>query len=543
MGNIIRRGLTLYARLHIPKDRQADVGRAMGSKGGLCRERVRTLETRDHREAAQRCDDALAAMREEVNAALRKAGMKPLTDWVADWMPRAIARRADMEAGRNLVAAYEQDPHNDYADPVPIMQAEFIQDQIMAEADKVAARHGDDAGRTYRTIALGDGITVAEASRRWLPTLEGKNRYQTISDYRTAHGQFAHYLGHVVGAGGAEAVGIAQVTRRLAGDFLVWRAAQPSARGGGALSPKTISREITALLGLWEWAINRGYAEINPWQGQAKQVRKSRDRRQSQVEHSRGRSLTTGEVVTILRADRDTIAPGGGRYGTTFFDLFRLMLLTGARPAGLLALTKANVWGRGDSPEVIIIHEDKTPSGRRVVPLHRHAAAVVKARLADLADSLDDAPLWPEIPPQGDDQDRTTVMSTRFASVRRRLFGTAKGIQLYSFRRTFASAAETAMHKGGPVMRDMIALIVGHKRGTMALDVYSDWSRLAEADLRPILVERMATLQAAVDSIVSLGMGDDVLAALDATADKRMPLLSADMAFRRKARRAGRKAG
>lgn len=538
---MIRRGLTWYARLHIPKDRQADVGRAMGSKGGLCRERVRTLETRDHREAAQRCDAALAAMREEVNAALRKAGLKPLTDWVADWMPRAIARRGDMEAGRSQVAAYEASPDDPTADPAPIMAAEFIQDEILAEAAKVAARHGDAAARTYRTIALGAGLTVAEASRRWLQTLEGKNRYQTISDYRTAHGQFAHYLSHVAKIGSAEAVGVTQVTRRLAGEFLEWRAAQPSARGG-ALSPKTVSREITALLSLWKWAIRRGYAEMNPWQEQAKIAGKSRVLRQTQ-EDSRGRSLTTREVLAILSAEQDTVAPNGGRYGTTFFDLFRLLLLTGARPGGLLALTKANVWGRGDSPEALIIHEDKTASGRRVVPLHPHAAAVVKARLADLADAPDDAPLWPEIPPQGADQDRATVMTSRFAPIRRRLFGDARGIQLYSFRRTFISAAETAMHKGGPVTRDMIALIVGHKRGTMALDVYSDWSRLSESALRPILVERMAPLQAAVDSIVSLGMGDDVLAALDATIDKRARMLSDDIAFRRRPRRGGRKAG
>ena len=472
-------------------------------------------------------------MREEVNAALRRAGLKPLTDWVADWMPRAIARRGDMASGRSQVATYEASPDDPTADPAPIMAAEFIQDEILAEASKVAARHGDEAARTYQTIALGDGLTMAEASRQWLASLEGSNRHQTIEGYRAAHDQFAHYLQYVAKIGNAEAVGLAQVTRRVAGEFIEWRTEQPSSRDGGTLSPKTVIREISAFLGLWKWAMRRGYAEANPWREQTAGIGKSRAMRQARQDKTPGRALTTAETIALLSADKDTLAPNGGGYGAAFFDLFRLLLLTGARPGGVLGLTRRDVWGRGDEPEVLIIRADKTASGSRVVPLHRCAAAVVKQRLADLTDTSADAPLWPEIPPQGKDRGRATVMTTRFAPIHKRLFGNAKGIQLYSFRRTFISAAETAMHRGGPVTPEMIALLVGHKRGTMAFDVYSDWTRLATPALRPNLMERLAPLQAAVDSVVSLGMGGDVLAALDATTDNRTPMLRVAPAFRR----------
>src|SRR3954451_10747814 len=51
MANLLKRGATYFVRLTIPRDRWADVGRAMGAAGGLKREVVRTLQTGDFREA------------------------------------------------------------------------------------------------------------------------------------------------------------------------------------------------------------------------------------------------------------------------------------------------------------------------------------------------------------------------------------------------------------------------------------------------------------------------------------------------------------
>ena len=45
MQNLIRRGATWYGRIFIPKDRWADVGKAMGAANGVKREVVRTLQT------------------------------------------------------------------------------------------------------------------------------------------------------------------------------------------------------------------------------------------------------------------------------------------------------------------------------------------------------------------------------------------------------------------------------------------------------------------------------------------------------------------
>src|SRR5260370_27917611 len=67
MHNLRRIGLTYYARFIVPRDRWADVGQVTGAKNGQRREVVRTLETRDLKEAHKRRPAALEAIRSDLN--------------------------------------------------------------------------------------------------------------------------------------------------------------------------------------------------------------------------------------------------------------------------------------------------------------------------------------------------------------------------------------------------------------------------------------------------------------------------------------------
>ncbi|HXT81696.1 MAG TPA: DUF6538 domain-containing protein, partial [Acetobacteraceae bacterium] len=98
MQNLLRRGNTWFARLFIPHDRWADVGKALKVKGGLKREVVRTLGTTDRAEAKRRLTLALAQMQREIDVTLKNAGRKPLTDWTAEWPKRAVELRAAVQA-------------------------------------------------------------------------------------------------------------------------------------------------------------------------------------------------------------------------------------------------------------------------------------------------------------------------------------------------------------------------------------------------------------------------------------------------------------
>lgn len=70
MQNMTKRGSVYYVRFIIPKERWQDVGRATNARNGTRRDIVKSLETKDYREALQRRDVALAKIREETNAAL-----------------------------------------------------------------------------------------------------------------------------------------------------------------------------------------------------------------------------------------------------------------------------------------------------------------------------------------------------------------------------------------------------------------------------------------------------------------------------------------
>lgn len=532
MANLLKRGNTWYARYTVPEARWADVGRALGAKSGICREKVRTLETADHRQAIQRRDPALAEIQAEIDRALRRAKLPPLTDWTANWMERAAVHRLNMEGGKSHTAFYVE---SEYEPAARWTVADVTRDAIEHDAAHVADRQGPEAAARFLNVALGDGLTIAEAARRWLESLEGKRRNQSLNGHTAALALLGRYLEAEAGLGPLEGVLLSAVTRRIAGEFLEWRLRQTSTKTGGAINPATVQREFSAYSGLWRWAMRKGYAETNPWADQLAGIKEPRRRAVADHEPAEAiRAYTTAEIVALLRATAADLAPNGGGYAATFYDLIRLSLLTGARPRSLLSMTCGDVWARGTAPEALVIREDKTAAGRRILPLHHSAAQVITARLASLPDTSPAAPLWPEIPPQGPDQNRAKPISTRFVAVRRRLLPGATGVDLYSFRRTFITAAETASHHGRPVTQPMIALLAGHARGSLAFDVYSEWSRLSNPALRASLADRMGPLRSAVDDTVAFGLGPAVLAALEATAANRPAMIRTAPAFLQK---------
>ncbi|MBB3883653.1 DUF6538 domain-containing protein [Acetobacter oeni] len=108
MRNLVKRGQGYYARLIIPQDRWQDAGKVMGCRSGIRREVVRTLGTRDHREAIRRREKMLETMRAELDAKLVQAGLLPLHgEWCPTeaWCPSSpdeqavVGGRAGLPAG------------------------------------------------------------------------------------------------------------------------------------------------------------------------------------------------------------------------------------------------------------------------------------------------------------------------------------------------------------------------------------------------------------------------------------------------------------
>ncbi|GBQ35534.1 hypothetical protein AA11237_0998 [Acidocella aminolytica 101 = DSM 11237] len=460
----------------------------------------------------------LAAMRSEIDAALRKAGLRPLTDWTADPMAKALQRRAEMQAGRHRIIDYET---RDYEEPIPIFESDITREFIEREADEVAARQGEAARLRYLNAALGDGMTIADAARRWLKD-KTEIKAKTAQGYEAVFRLFDAYLKDETALGGSEVAALSQVTRQIASGFLDKRQESVSAAA--------ISREFPAVSGLWRWAIRKGHTEANPWSDMRADIKRAKP---GHVEDTK-RAFTSAELVALIRADATQLAPRQGGYGPAMFDLIRILLLTGARPLSIMSLTCGDVFKADDGAMALVIRSDKTPAGQRIIPLHPFAAQVVTQRLAALPDTASSAPLWPEVPAQGADKDRAKTISSRFIPLRRRILGDIDAVELYSFRRTFATAADTARMKGGQIDTEMTKLLMGHERGALAYDVYSDWGKMTAPALRATVATRLAPLRTALDDVVRLGLDEEVLTALAETANSRPPMARFEPSQRRR---------
>ena len=516
MANLLKRGDTYFVRLTIPRDRWAHVGKAMGAATGIRREVVKTLQTGDYREAQRRRDEGLNACRRAVDAALRKYGLAPLTDWTANWPERAVERRMNLKAGVGKVNQWIAGDDG----PEAIMEADLTSDLIEHEAERVALLRGPEAARQFVQIAFGTGMSIAEAARQWIGSIRGTVREGTWRGYDASIVRLGVYLAAFEGWPSLEAAGLPSVTRRIAGEVIAARRAERAS--------ETVQRDFSAWNGLWRWAVRRGYADLNPWTDQTAGLKAPR---LGEVEGTK-RAYTTAELLKLLRAGCDTLAPNNGGFGPALWDLIRLGLLTGARASELAGLCVGDVIEDGTA--IATPKLGKSASAARIIPLHRLAQSVVQGRLASLPDQAVDAPLWPEVPGAGADERRAKTLSTRFIIVRRRLLGADDGADLHSLRRNFMTACETAQHAGGRISPEITALLVGHKRGSMALDLYSEWSRMGRRTIGGGMAEKLATLRDALDDAVDKGFPPDVLQALTETQGARPPTVRTKPAFSRK---------
>lgn len=488
MQNLLRRGNTWFARLFIPNDRWADVGKAMGAARGIKREVVRTLQTSDRREAQRRLGVALAGLRATVDEALRLAKMRPLTDWTADWADRAAENRAALRAARDDNGGEDYDSDRD-----------LLRESIESEAETVEARQGHAAAMAFYKASTITALTIQEGADAWLAEVARSRRKKTVDGHRKVLRDLEGFLRDRHGLPALTALTFSDVTRRIAGAFIEWRAEQ--------VSGKAVLREFSAPMGLWRWAIRRGHAEANPWAGQTAGLGTAKGSGSGEADSDR-RAYTTAELVTLLRATERDWAPNGGGYAATLWDATRLALLTGLRCAELADLRIRDIAG---DHSAIHVPRGKTKNARRVVPLASLSHQIVAARLASLPDTSPDAPLWPELPILKLTGSRGGKLLDRFRKARSHLLPNSDGVDFHSLRRAFPTHLEAAMNAGGRVNPTLIDSLMGHARGTLALDRYS-----TGAALRP--------LANAVADMEALGLPEGVRRALTETMADRPPM-------------------
>lgn len=505
MLHLKRVGLTYFVRFIVPRDRWQDVGRVVRAKNGEKREVLRTLETRDLKEAHKRRGRALEEIRKELNAQLVAAGLPPLDDsWSPSWQAEALSAREELRRASDEPRWH--DPNTGEAGP---SDRDLKESVLWDRVEEIGEHFGGKAARAYADIATGSVLPIRSTADRWLRDIAGTVRAQTAGQHERSLALLAEFLAGRDGADAAAVLagmGMEAVTRRVAGEFVEWL---HQTRG---LHPKTISSRVSGLSAFWKWAERKGLLEGNPWAGQTVGLKKKANSLTATAD--RERPYEEAELVSLLRAD-----PDAGRkwtYGAALFDLLRLGLLTGARQNELASLRRADVLSVAGECDGIQVRPDvaKTESSVRRIPLHPLAQAVIRARLASLPPSADPrAPLFPELPPGGPDQKRSWHFSKKFTDFRETVLGPDKTVDFHSLRRTFSTYLAQARAAGvSAATQDIQDDLMGHKRGALSGQVYTaknlGWSNYVSA----------------ITGMVERGMPEAVRRALEETQGARPAL-------------------
>lgn len=224
----------------------------------------------------------------------------------------------------------------------------------------------------------------------------------------------------------------------------------------------TLNKYISRLSGYWQWLVPRTTAVSgNVFAG----VRvKGPKGKHDEAE----RPFTDGEIADLLR----------GPAPAKMLDLMLLGALTGAR---LDAIVDLKV--RDTQYGCFLFKPQKRERLPRYVPIHPALAEIVDRRTAGKEPGDDLFPEWPPVRKIGSMRERSFKASNHFTTYRRSvgvddiLPGRRRSlVNFHSFRRWFISRLEQA-----GVIESMISAIVGHKRSSIALDIYSEGPHMRAA--------------------------------------------------------------
>jgi integrase len=414
-----------YVRVAVPPSIVAKLGK---------RHIVRSLKTRDVVDARQRRWVVIA----EIKAMLADAAGYSRVDALA----------LGVEDRRYWVSA-STDPE-DPSDAQSYSPRQKVEHVYYDVAEEIEQAQGLEAAETYYRIATSPSPVLREVASQWREELRGTVKEQTRSHHRSALELFEKSNPRVLL--------VAQVDRRVAGDFV------SDVLVKSDMAPRTRNRIISSLSSLWKWMLKRGLAETNPWQGQADYSKRAKIANYK-------RPFNADELLKLLRGD--PVALMGTRYGGAIRDLQRLGLMTGARLNELCELTDGDV---SEKDRTMTIREGKTENAIRVIPVHKLVWPILEERLK----AASDGQLFSELDPGGPDAKRSWYVSKRFTEYRRKLLGHSGEVDFHSLRRCFATYLERAQGISKAVHPSAIAELMGQKKQTLALSLYSGGLRLAD---------------------------------------------------------------
>ncbi len=315
--------------------------------------------------------------------------------------------------------------------------------------------------RTALSAVDDDSLALlSDATDAYLKEDAGRLRASTIRQRRKSLEDFMAWVGDCE----LDAVLRAEAGRYVADVLIPKKLAAP-----------TIKHTLGDLSGFWNWACGRGISTSNPFDRMARTV-KTPARGVRKDEDKEKRPWKPDELLKLL-TETDS--------KSDLWAMSVLALYTGCRENELAEMQCSDV-----NNTYFRIPEAKTKAGRRDVPIHPRIGPLV----AHLKETSTDGYLVSGLKRGGYDNKRHHSFAKRFSYHKRKVLGLPAAAVFHGLRKNFI----TSLHNAG-VTVDRIAQVVGHERGSLALDVYS-----AGVDLKKLAKDvRKVTFGSPVDSAVS----------------------------------------
>jgi integrase len=418
-SNLKRRKLTWYVRLGVPPALQTTIGKT---------EIVRTLKTRDLREANRRKHAVLAAMHEELSRATAEATLpKTSAEYV---LSVAKAAREGMLKG---------DQSED--------QAEAAVDAALEDhLERMARKRGIDPETGHplleeaheRTLQLahrvlheGEGSLLSKSLKTYLAEIKPRVRAKTLLEKERQLKEFSDWLKHDCE--------VQTITRKVCGRYV----SEVLTQKGHA--PKTIKDTLSNLSAFFEWLLGRGLIDFNPWKGVSKTIKSS-----TRGTKPKRRPWTNEELAGLL-TKLPTSDP--------LWSMTAIAAYSGMRREEVATL-RADDCRNGS----LKVTEGKTAAAVRVVPVHPAIAPLV----SQLAKKSSDGFLVPGLLTGGPDAKRSHYIGKRFSDAIRKLGFDDPALNFHTTRNSFMQRCEEA-----GVPESTVKLLVGHARQSLTFGTYS----------------------------------------------------------------------
>ncbi|MEJ1378485.1 MAG: tyrosine-type recombinase/integrase [Candidatus Sedimenticola sp. (ex Thyasira tokunagai)] len=381
-----------YVRVRVPTELVPVVGKA---------EIVRSLKTADLREARDLRWNAIDQIKDYL------ATFSPTGDDLSPELLVSEARRIRRKVDLGLADDGDSE----------VVGMDVLTEMVVAECAENQPEAVRSAVLASSKIMEGQPVVFAsEVLKTHLAEIKSRVRIQTLNARERRVKVFLRWLG-----GSRE---ITRITRKEAGRYLT----EDLLQQGKAI--KTTKDTLSDLSAFFNWAVDRGFIEANPFAGLNKTVRITT--RGTKDKHgNKRRVFTPDELKKLLVTLRDERGKEDPLWALTLMGLY-----SGMRGNEIAEIEVSDVHGG-----YIHIPEGKTESSVRDVPIH----PVIQQLVEDLKETSKDGYLISGLKRGGEDNKRYHLIGKRFGTaLRQGAKMTDKRVVFHSLRKNFSSALENA---------------------------------------------------------------------------------------------------